>query len=151
AAAGGLIVLAAGSLADRLCRQPVRRARLIVLSILGAMAVPALGALPVAPPGTVGLPAAPGAVLTRAAPAAPAETGRPLHPAGSTGSRVALQPIEQPGEISTGHARTGPSLASSGPVASASAARWHLPSRRTVLLGSYFAVAAGLAAWWLVG
>ena len=49
AAAGGLIVLAAGSLAARFCRQPVRRARLIVLSLLGAMAVPALGVLPIAP------------------------------------------------------------------------------------------------------
>ena len=29
--------------------------------------------------------------------------------------------------------------------------RWTVPSARTVLLGSYFAVAAGLAAWWLVG
>ena len=39
AAAGGLIVLAVGSLAA-LCRQPVRRARLIVLTLLGAFAVP---------------------------------------------------------------------------------------------------------------
>ena len=53
--------------------------------------------------------------------------------------------------MTTGHARTGPALAPSGPVASAPAARWHLPSARTVLLGSYFAVAAGLAIWWLVG
>ena len=51
----------------------------------------------------------------------------------------------------TGHARTGPALAPSGPVAAAPAARWHFPSARTVLLGSYFAVAAGFAAWWLVG
>ncbi len=51
AAAGGLIVLAAGSLAAWLCRQPVRRARLIVLSFLVRLArvhsstpaVPALG------------------------------------------------------------------------------------------------------------
>ena len=55
AAAGGLIVLAVGSLAARLCRQPVRRARLVVLSLLGGMAVPALGALPVAPRWSAGL------------------------------------------------------------------------------------------------
>ena len=63
AAAGGLIVLAAGSLAARLCRQPVRRARLIVLSLLGALAVPCLGALPVAPRWSAGLLAAPAAIL----------------------------------------------------------------------------------------
>src|SRR5438270_10574033 len=49
AAAGGLMVLAVGSLAARLCRQPVRRARLVVLTLLGAVAVPWLGALPLAP------------------------------------------------------------------------------------------------------
>ena len=54
AAAGGLIVLAVGSLAARLCRQPVRRARLVVLTLLGGVAVPCLGALPVAPRGRPG-------------------------------------------------------------------------------------------------
>ena len=66
AAVGALIVLAAGSLAARLCRQPVRRVRLVVLSLFGAMAVPALGALPVAPRWSVGLPAAPAAILAGA-------------------------------------------------------------------------------------
>jgi beta-lactamase regulating signal transducer with metallopeptidase domain len=151
AAAGSLIVLAAGSLAARLCRQPVRRARLVVLSLLGAVAVPALGALPLAPRWSAGLLAAPAAIVARADRAAPAEAGSRPHPLGATGSRVALGPIEQPGEMPTGHARTGPARAASGPVASATAARWHLPSARTVLLGSYFATAAGLAAWWLFG
>ena len=41
-AVGGLIVLAVGSLAARLCRQPVRRARLIVMTFVGGMAVPCL-------------------------------------------------------------------------------------------------------------
>ena len=86
AAAGGLIVLAAGSLAARLCRQPVRRARLIVLSLLGAMAVPALGALPVAPRWSVGLPAAPAAILAGADHAALAEAGSRPQPPGATGS-----------------------------------------------------------------
>jgi hypothetical protein len=45
AAVGGLIVLALGSLAARLCNQPVRRARIVVLTLLGAFAVPWLGAL----------------------------------------------------------------------------------------------------------
>ena len=150
-AAGGLIVLAAGSLAAGLCRQPVRRARLIVLSLLGAMAVPALGALPVAPRWSAGLPAAPAAILARADPAAPAEAGSRPDPPRATVSRAAVGPFEQPGDMPTGHARTGPARAPSGPVASTPAAWWHIPSARTVLLGSYFAAAAGLAAWWLVG
>src|SRR5690242_18026757 len=48
-ALGGLIVLALGSIAVRLCRQPARRARLVVLILLGGMAVPWLGAIPGAP------------------------------------------------------------------------------------------------------
>ena len=59
AAAGGLIVLAVGSLAARLCRQPVRRARLVVLTLLGGVAVPCLGALPVVPRWSAGLLPAP--------------------------------------------------------------------------------------------
>ena len=55
AAAGGLIVLAVGSLAAWLCRQPVRRARLVVLTLVGGVAVPWLGALPVAPRWSTGL------------------------------------------------------------------------------------------------
>ena len=150
AAAGGLIVLAAGSLAARLCRQPVRRARLIVLSLLGAMAVPVAGSLPIAPRWSVGLPAArPRSSLAR--PCSPRRGRKPTSPARAAGSRVALGPIEPPGEMTTGQARTAPALAPSEPVAAAPAARWHFPSARTVLLGSYFAVAAGLATWWLVG
>ena len=57
AAAGGLIVLAVGSLAARLCRQPVRRARIVVLTLLGGVAVPLRGAPcrwhPCGPPGSL--------------------------------------------------------------------------------------------------
>src|SRR5436190_19238032 len=55
AAAGGLIVLALGSLAARICRQPVRRARVVVLTLLVGFAVPWLGLLPVAPSWSPGL------------------------------------------------------------------------------------------------
>jgi beta-lactamase regulating signal transducer with metallopeptidase domain len=151
AAAGVLVVLAAGSLAAGLCKQPIRRARLIVLSLLGAMAVPILGALPVAPRWFTGLPAAPAGILDRAHHAASAEVGSRPGPRRDTGSRVALGPVEQPGGMPTGRRGTGPALAASGSVAPAPAARWHLPSARTVLLGSYVSLAAGFAARWLVG
>jgi len=55
AAAGGLIVLALGSLAAHLCRQPVRRARVVVLTLLGGFAVPWLATLPIAPKWSAGL------------------------------------------------------------------------------------------------
>ena len=109
AAAGGLIVLAVGSLAARLCRQPVRRARLVVLTLLGAHGRPLPGR-PAGRPSVVGR-------APRGAGRAPslAPTMRPppmrrsrLHPPEAAGSRVALEPIERPGEMPTGHARTGP-------------------------------------------
>ncbi len=151
AAAGGLIVLAAGSVAARFCRQPVRRARLIILSLVGAMALPALGALPFAPRWSAGLPASPAAILARANHEAPAETGSQPHPSGAAFSRVAFQPIDELRELTTGGARIGPDITPGEPAASAPVARWRFPSAPTVLLASYFAVAAGFAAWWLVG
>ncbi len=54
-AVGGLIVLGLGSLAAWLCRQPVRRARVVVLTLLGGFAVPWLGALPLAPRWSAGI------------------------------------------------------------------------------------------------
>src|SRR5438132_14434281 len=40
AALGGLLVFGAGCLAARLCREPVRRLRLIELTLLGCLLVP---------------------------------------------------------------------------------------------------------------
>src|SRR3954447_20219205 len=55
AAVGGMIVLAVGSLAARLCRQPVRRARVVIFTLLGGLAVPWLGFLPIAPRWSAGI------------------------------------------------------------------------------------------------
>ncbi len=54
-AVGGLIVLLAGSLAARFCRQPVRRARVVVVTLVAAFAVPWIGALPIVPRWSLGL------------------------------------------------------------------------------------------------
>ena len=51
AAVGGFIVLALGSFAVTLCRQPVRRSRVVVLTLLAAFGVPWIGSLPIAPSG----------------------------------------------------------------------------------------------------
>lgn len=146
AAAGGLIVLAAGSVAARLCRQPVRRARLVVLTILGAMAVPGLAALPVAPRWSAGLPAA--AVPAPAIPEAPAiaseRTDRPVAVGSPVDDATLSRQVAMPAP-----ARTEPLLAPSERVAPA--ALRNPPDVRTVLLVGYLAVAAGMATWWLVG
>ncbi|MFI5459455.1 MAG: M56 family metallopeptidase [Isosphaerales bacterium] len=151
AAVGGLIVLAIGSLAARFCRQPVRRARLVVLTLLGAFAVPWLGTLPIAPKWSTGFvlatpPAgAPSSgeirsVPTPAAPNASMELSR--GPVALDGGREGLrQPVERPArEVADGGRRAG---------------SW--PSRLATLswdafaLTAYAAVSAGLAAWWLLG
>src|SRR5690349_15079202 len=49
AASVGLIVLAFGALAARLCRQPVRRARMVTLTLAAALIAPGLGVLPLVP------------------------------------------------------------------------------------------------------
>ena len=141
AAAGGLIVLAVGSLAARLCRQPVRRARLVVLTLVGGVIVPGLGALPVVPRWSAGL-------LPAAAPVRPVDRDEP-EPSVSrpTPPPLASVPARTPAlvrpspETATGTVTTTPARVS----------RWIFPTARTLVLGAYTAATAGMAAWWLLG
>jgi protocatechuate 3,4-dioxygenase beta subunit len=152
-AAGGLIVLAAGSLAAWLCRQPVRRARLVVLTLLGGVAVPCLGALPVVPRWSAGLLPVPAPPLLRPDnddDAPKGETRRLRLPAVAR-SRDALEFAEPLGETPTSAAWPELALASSIPVKPSPGWGWTVPTARAILLGCYFAVAAGLAAWWFFG
>src|SRR5262245_53147682 len=62
ATVGGSLFLLAGALAVRWCREPVRRIRLIELTLAGALLVPWVGLLPGLPrwsPGRVALPTPP--------------------------------------------------------------------------------------------
>lgn len=154
AAAGSLIVLALGSLAAGLCRQPVRRARLVVLTLLGGLAVPVLGTLPIAPRWSAGLlpaAAAPAPLQARSDIAAPRGAGSGLRLPEVAGVGEALELAERPRETSPGAARPAPAFARSGPVKSSPGGRWAVPSARSVLLGGYFALAAGFAGWWFLG
>ena len=96
AALGGTIVLLLGSLAAQFFTQPAKRARIVLLTLLGGLAVPWLGYLPIAPkwfagvfqtPATIpadGAAARVGQVATTlAAPARPTSTltERPSRPA----------------------------------------------------------------------
>lgn len=151
AAAAGLIVLALGSLAARLCRQPARRARLVVLTLLGGVAVPALGALPVPHRWSAG-------VLPAPAPVPPRPTPEPLTggrghfaPTGAAGSSDLPALAGGPWAMLSGGARPDPALAPSGPAEPSPGWRWTAVSARSILLGGYLAAAVGNATWWLVG
>jgi len=151
AAVGGLIVLALGSLAAQLCRQPVRRARLVVLTLLGGFAVPWLGTLPIAPKWCAGFvlatpPAlAPSSGEIRAVPtpaAPPASMELPRGPVALEGGRAGLRrPVERPAR----------EVADGGRGAVSWPSRLVTLSWDAVALAAYAAVSAGLAAWWLLG
>ena len=83
AAVGGSIVLALGSLAAKLCRQPARRARVAVLTLLVGLGVPWLGMLPIAPRWSAGFvlaapTASPLSLVTMSTIVKPAAPPRPI-------------------------------------------------------------------------
>jgi beta-lactamase regulating signal transducer with metallopeptidase domain len=146
AAVGGLVVLGLGSLAACLCRQPVRRARIIVLTLLGAVAVPWLGTLPFAPRWSLG-------VLPASAARIETEVGRISLPAPTS-----IEPPNQAATIEPNRIEPPrPAIFPARAVAEGKRAITPLPSRRAapswqlVALFAYAATAVGLAAWWLVG
>ena len=151
AAAGSLIVMAVGSLAARLCRQPVCRARIVVLTLLGGIAVPCLNALPAAPHWSAGLLPAPALLVPSPDDRVPTDATSHLQVPDAPGLRVTVNPNERAGEPTTGAARAGLVPVSSESVKPSGERRWTLPSVRMALLVCYFAAAAGLAAWWFIG
>ncbi|AMV37490.1 M56 family metallopeptidase [Planctomyces sp. SH-PL62] len=150
AAAGGLVVLALGSLAARLCAQPVRRARLVVLTILGAAFLPLLAALPIVPRWSIGL------LPSRAASEPGGREDDAPAVANRFGATVAGAPEPALGDFGRAKPATAtfaaphvaPGSASAGPSV---ARRGFVPPFATIAAGVYGAVAFGLGAWWLVG
>ncbi len=152
-AVGGLIVLCLGSLAAWLCGQPVRRARIVVLTLVGAFAVPWLGALPLVPRWSAGIVlATPRAlappvteVQTAAAPALP-----PL-------AIDRLQRRVERDRGRTGMARTIDRPAATEQVAAEQREAGLWPSWltgiswETLTLAAYVAVSLGWIGWWLFG
>jgi BlaR1 peptidase M56 len=151
AAVGGFIVLALGSFAVKLCHQPVRRSRVVILTLLAAFGVPWFGSLPIAPQWSAG--------FTLATPAAkrPSLVDMPTVPAPAAPPASIELPrafIVLEGEL------TGSRPYVEGQAGQAADGRrvaeiW--PSRLTALpwaaftLGAYAATSAGLAVWWLLG
>ncbi len=149
AAAGGLVVLATGSLAVRLCRQPARRARLVVLTVAGALAVPWFGSLGVGLPVPLRLPAAPwrvpGPSALTAGPAS-AQGGLAHDPLTAADPEVRLVQVR-------GAARSGRPDRPAGLGDSTSAAAAALAGIDWTRLAAvaYATASAGLVAWWALG
>jgi beta-lactamase regulating signal transducer with metallopeptidase domain/protocatechuate 3,4-dioxygenase beta subunit len=134
AAAGTLAILTLGSLAAGRCRQPVRRARLVMLTLLGGLLVPAFGTLPLAPRWSV-------ARFGPRARARPEATV--VAPADTLSARVAEIRLttDAAHQIKAVAKRARSALA---PLSFA------LPWR-VLGLAAYASISAGLLAWWLVG
>ncbi|WP_165248326.1 M56 family metallopeptidase [Paludisphaera soli] len=146
AALGALIVLAAGSLAVRLSRQPVRRARLAVLTLLGAAVLPGLAALPYVPRWSVGLWPASGAGSIARQGETPSASVR-MGPTDGAYSRASPNIVER----SEAYPPTaGPLAARPAPIP-LPAIPFTAPSWRGIAIGAYAFAAAGWAAWWLIG
>jgi beta-lactamase regulating signal transducer with metallopeptidase domain len=151
AAVGGLIVLVLGSLAAQLCRQPVRRARIVILTLVGAFIVPWLGILPIAPKWSAGFvlttapTTAPSSGEVRAVPtpaALPASIERLREPVTLEGGGTALhRPVE----------RHSLEVAGGGQGSESWPSLLVTLSWDALALSAFAAASAGLAAWWLLG
>jgi beta-lactamase regulating signal transducer with metallopeptidase domain/protocatechuate 3,4-dioxygenase beta subunit len=143
-ALAGCVVLAAGSAAVRLCREPVRRLRLAELTLLGCLLAPGVYFVPGLPHVSLAwrqAPAAP-AVPAAEAPAAPGWAPPEAAPAGPVPNVAAAFPPATPPETPT-----KPTPA--GPTPPASAVLTDLAPR--LIVGGYAALACCLLAWRLVG
>ena len=128
-----LVVLAIGSTAVLLCRQPARRLRIIELSLAGCLIAPLLGMIPGYPQLTI--------VWRHAAPPQPQAISTPL-PTGQVAAPVVSQP-----EFVLHSVLDMPPIATGEPTETPARA-WNVS---LWLVGLYFlGVAIGIA-WWLVG
>ena len=144
AALAGMIVLVLGSLAAGLSRQPVRRVRIILLTLLGAAVVPFLGASAIGPRWSVGL-------LPALAAPAPVESIM-TSPAPPALPSMIVNPPVVAAETKNREIATSRNDAKSVPSRSATEARvWSPPSLASVMVAVYATTAAGLASWWLLG
>jgi beta-lactamase regulating signal transducer with metallopeptidase domain len=153
AALGGFVFLGAGCLAVRLCRQPVRRLRLIELTLIGCLLAPWVPWLPGLPHWSTGwLPVPP----TDAGPAA----ARPGEPAMFAEVREAPVPVELIGPTGASPARTlapmpMPEASSASLAVSRAVTRVPVPapapSPAEIIALIYSGLVAGLFLWWLLG
>jgi beta-lactamase regulating signal transducer with metallopeptidase domain len=139
AALGGLFLLAGGCLAARLCRQPVRRLRVIELTLLACLVVPWLHLVPGLPQWSLGWVASAQSTTRQSAPASEAIGIR-----FQDQERLGADSREQPSQAS--------SSATVGSRAPSEAGQFtgslSLPQ---MLVFAYLLLSAGVLIWWLLG
>ena len=153
AAVGTLLVLAAGCVGGALCRQPVRRLRLIELTFLGCLLAPWLSLVSGLPQWSLGWLDAPAATAaapdTRGASAAAADMedhdrqDRAILAARGEQSKAEKAPAIVP--------PAAPSEPTPAPADSPQLAVMGWPSTPQMIVGVYCTLSAGLVVWWLVG
>jgi beta-lactamase regulating signal transducer with metallopeptidase domain len=162
AALGSLLLLTAGCLAVSLCRQPVRRLRLIELTLFGCLLVPWLSQAPGLPHWSFGwltLPAeeaaSPIAGITLAAEPeyrAPNQPADVVLVAGNEQVDTVPAPARsEAGPVSASSKPREPDLAAGGTSSGATPLPVAPPSVPVVVALGYAGIALGLGLWWLVG
>ncbi len=132
---GNFLILGAGSLAMTICRQPVRRLRVIALTVTGCAIVPFLGQVPGMPRLSVGWPQPEDFALATAPRAVESLSVPPITNMRTMDSRPPWSPDRR--EVLP-RGRRVTALICSVPM-------------RLMIVSAYTLAAAGLFAWWLVG
>jgi beta-lactamase regulating signal transducer with metallopeptidase domain len=148
-ALAGLMVLAVGSLAVAVCRQPVQRGRVVLWTLLGSLALPWIGMLPWLPR----WPAARFVVWGTAEERAPVRA-RPGSGPGENLSRSSAMPppgVDEADPRGSGETDRVERAGTSAHTAGAATARVSAIVWPRLVVAGYAAMTAGLAAWWLLG
>jgi beta-lactamase regulating signal transducer with metallopeptidase domain len=158
AALGGSVLLIVGCVAAQLCKQPVRRLRVIELTLLGCLLVPWLSRLQFVPHWSAGL------LGTPPPPAVEAPTMPSDGPAGIPEARLLAGPPSGPPAADTPPEPPTSSLESAGPEACTAGLVFNpsgqiehrsdpsvWPPLSLIVVMAYAAATAVLAARWLVG
>lgn len=153
AAVGGLLLLSAGCLAARLCRQPVRRLRVIELTLLGCLLVPWLSLVSGLPQWSLGWLPAPEPVMeipmARAVSRAGGFDEQQRLELAVLAERAKQQTADQ--AISTVQPPPSSEPSPAVPVAPQLADSGVRLSTPAFLLSGYIALSAGFLVWWLAG
>jgi beta-lactamase regulating signal transducer with metallopeptidase domain/protocatechuate 3,4-dioxygenase beta subunit len=155
AALGGFLFLALGCLAVRFCHQPVRRLRLIELTLLGGLLAPWLTLVPVLPHWSLGLlhatPPASAQVVPEEMPVA-SPTNEPLTPPPISANVLAVKsmtPVDRPVQE---EAVAAPAVLApeSSPASAKNPVTEPVPASFWIA-SAYGCLVAGYSVWWLLG
>jgi beta-lactamase regulating signal transducer with metallopeptidase domain/protocatechuate 3,4-dioxygenase beta subunit len=151
AALGGFLVLAIGCVAVNACRQPVRRVRLIELTLLTSLFVPWVSRLPWLPHWSTGLLA----LIPSVPETVPAQPEKPIVAVPAVGEvRSAAaevfvtQSLDAPRPVTVSPTEAAPTAPV---IPAAETPRVDTRFLSALVVTIYGCVVAGLAGWWLIG